>query len=116
MVILQEDSFIGVIVVNIFLAFFFIISNVSRPAMCFLFYLGEFIDVVGREDGRRVWKMPYFMNFRKLASLHQSFFQFGGAPGVFQGSFCLGTVTVTSTIVYELGELPFHATAEQRKG
>ena len=116
MVILQEDSFIGVIVVNIFLAFFFIISYVSRPAICFLFYLEEFIDVVGKEGGRRVWKMPYFMNFGKLASLHQSFFQFGGAPGAFQGSFCVGMVTVTSTIVYGLGELTFHATAAQRKG
>lgn len=116
MVILQEDSFMGVIVVKIFLAFFFIISYVSRPAIRFLFYLEEFIDVFGEEGGRGVWKMPYFMNFGKLETLHQSFFQFGGAPRACQGSFCVGMVTVTSTIVYGLGELTFHATAAQRKG
>ena len=77
---IQFDTFFGLVVAEILLAFLRIVANMGRATANFIFVLQPRVDLIVRKSRHGILKMPHLMYVKNMVTFFNSFLQLWGAP------------------------------------
>ena len=116
LVVLQLDALVLVVLLNVLLAFGFVVPDPGWPPTGFLLDFQPGVDVVCEESFTGLVKMPHFVNVLDLVPQLDSFLQFRAAPRAGQGTLLVGVDAFSCSFPRAFGHFVFYTSGTEGKG
>ena len=108
LVVIQFNTLVLVVVVNVLAAFGFVVAHPVRPPAGFLFDLEPRVDVVSEKTLLDLEEMPHLVDVLDLVPQFDGLLKLGGAPRNGQDSLVVGVSALVGSLQRRLGHFFFH--------
>ena len=109
LVVLQENAFVLVVVMDVPLTLGFVVPYPVRPSAGFLFDFEPGVDIIFEESFLAFREMPHLVDVLDLVAQLDRFVQFGGAPRTGQDSLVIGVSALVGSLQRGFDHFFFHA-------